>query len=920
MRRIRAFWNSMFDVRQGELLRTIYMSLYLLCVLFAYYIVKPVSKALFVHRFDIDEFPWLYILIALFGGIFAYVYTKIAIRTSLAAAVNWATGAFIGSLVLLWWLLGLNKDWMLYVFNIYTSLFGIVLVSQGWLVAANVFHPREAKRLYGILGMGAVLGAAFGGSFTAMAVEWVGTNNLVLASAVMVLLAYVAYRLAISQSGVSLAGAKAAGDEEADFSVTEVTVAMRRYRHLQVIMGIIAITFIVDVMIEYQFNVMAKLTFTDKENLTAFFGSFYGIYLNLATFVFQLFLTAAVVRYFGVGGALQIMPVTLGIASIFTFSFPHLFSASAARLGESASRYTFNRTGMELLFLPLPTELKNRTKAFLDIFVDRLSRGVGGIILLVLVGPLALDTRYIALIVLGLCVVWVLLSLRAKNEYVATVRKRLEARRFDLENARITVTDAATLRLLEETLNSGNPRQVTYALSLLETVPNYKLDDTLAKLVDNPSPEVRSKVFELAQTTGFTGLLENALAEIRSARESHRPSAVATAVSYALAVSPDAPELAKRLLAHPNCAVTESTLRAVAPHSELAAGLISYEWLREAAVDPRPERRVLAAVGVAARGDHGIGVLHSLLEDRDKQVASAALKAAGSLQNRAYLEGIVRRLGNPLLRGDAITALAQFGNRIFGTLSDLLHDEAIPLVVRRQIPRVLQHIGGQRSVDILLHSIAQPDLTIRGAVLRNLHRLRETSPHLKFGEESITTQVLGEARHYFELNAALAPFKDQRNPRTAAGLLAATLEERLRYTIERLFHLLGLRYPPKEIYAAYRAYRNNGPGSRSEDFSNAIEFLDNILDRELRRILLPLLDAPDRLERHGQELFGLEHLDAERAIRELIRSGDPWLVSCAMATAAELGLRALIPEIREACRSASPEVVEVARSAVAVLA
>src|SRR5690606_9365485 len=129
---------------------------------------------------------------------------------------------FVGSLVLLWWLLGLNKDWMLYVFNIYTSLFGIVLVSQGWLVAANVFHPREAKRLYGILGMGAVLGAAFGGSFTAIAVEWVGTNNLVLASAVMVMLAYVAYRLAISQSGVSLAGAKAAGDEEADFSVTEV--------------------------------------------------------------------------------------------------------------------------------------------------------------------------------------------------------------------------------------------------------------------------------------------------------------------------------------------------------------------------------------------------------------------------------------------------------------------------------------------------------------------------------------------------------------------------------------------------------------------------------------------------------------------------------------------------------------------------
>ncbi len=42
---------------QGEHLRLWSMFLYLLFVLFAYYIVKPVSRAMFLTKFDIDKLP-----------------------------------------------------------------------------------------------------------------------------------------------------------------------------------------------------------------------------------------------------------------------------------------------------------------------------------------------------------------------------------------------------------------------------------------------------------------------------------------------------------------------------------------------------------------------------------------------------------------------------------------------------------------------------------------------------------------------------------------------------------------------------------------------------------------------------------------------------------------------------------------------
>ena len=198
-------------------------------------------------------------------------------------------------------------------------------------------------------------------------------------------------------------------------------------------------------------------------------------------------------------------------------------------------------------------------------------------------------------------------------------------------------------------------------------------------------------------------------------------------------------------------------------------------------------------------------------------------------------------------------------------------------------------------------------------MLKALNRLRTTAPRLDYGTPAVTDHVLSEARHYYALSAALEPFQDKRSPGTALCLLARSIEEHLERTLERLFRLLGLRYPPRQIYAAYLALNHR----KSEDFAAALEFLDSVMDRELKRVVLPLLDtAPGSA---GRELFGIEKLNAEAAVRELIRSADPWLKACAMAAAAEQGMRSLRDEIVTAAGAAGSEVVEVARAAAATL-
>src|SRR5215467_4429763 len=108
MKSLRSLRRQMFDIRRGEHLRTWAMFFYLLFVLFAYYIVKPVSRSMFLTQFDIDKLPSLYILIAIFGGFLAYLYSKLATKTSLRTAVLWATVLSTGSLLIMWWFIRLR--------------------------------------------------------------------------------------------------------------------------------------------------------------------------------------------------------------------------------------------------------------------------------------------------------------------------------------------------------------------------------------------------------------------------------------------------------------------------------------------------------------------------------------------------------------------------------------------------------------------------------------------------------------------------------------------------------------------------------------------------------------------------------------------------------------------------------------------
>src|SRR5262249_24722738 len=70
--------------------------------------------------------------------------------------------------------------WSHYAYFFYVDVFSSVMVALFWSFANDLTSPEQAKRTYGIIGAGGILGGAVGSSFTGFTVEPIGAANLLL--------------------------------------------------------------------------------------------------------------------------------------------------------------------------------------------------------------------------------------------------------------------------------------------------------------------------------------------------------------------------------------------------------------------------------------------------------------------------------------------------------------------------------------------------------------------------------------------------------------------------------------------------------------------------------------------------------------------------------------------------------------------
>ena len=926
-------FKKFFDIREGEIHRTVWMFFYLLLLIAALMIVKPVSTALFLTQFSAQQLPFAYILAAVFAAILASCYSAMLKKKALDKIMKATLGMAICLLLTFWvfihflWLKGL----FLYLFFVWVSLVTLICASQFWLAAGLFFNVREAKRLFGPIGTGAIIGGVSGGYITNFLAASLGSHNLILIAIVClfgcVLIMEKMWKT-YGQTGMeSRAGIGFLESAGSKFSFSQMITS----RHLKLMAAVVAVSVIVSRLVDYQFNVIALSIITDKDELAAFLG-FWMSNLNFLSLLIQIFITRKVLAFFGVGSSLFFLPFAVCIGAFATLIHPALWSAVMIKLSEGCFKNSLNKSSMELLFLPIPLKIKSQAKAFLDIFVDSAAGGIGGILLVFLIFVLNIAPGHISIILFFIVLVWFVLIFHVKKEYVRSFMDKLDLNSYTKEKPLGLVPDNIhVMERIIRSLTGPDEKETLRMLQMISEFHNEKLTDTFVGLLNHPNPDIQAKAL---QQLYFSKKIKM-VAKVRELIHSESMPLRTEAVRYLFHHSTDPHLCLKGFLEDSDyrirgaallCLVREASKNRVIRESFVPGNLIKTALIQTQYLADQGEAaftKKICAQAISTADIYSLyPYLYILMEDPDPDVVIAAIKGAGLTRHPEFIRSLLSFLGRrTVLKNAAADALINYGQSILNHLEACLSNTYMADNVRKHLPEVIAASGSQKAVDILSRHLMQPDPGLRYEVIRAMNRLRIKSTALLFDKTHIISKIKNEADDYLSMLLILYaqkhihsdPEKQNKNSSVekARQQLIRGLEIRLDTSLERLFRLLGLKYPPMEMYHAYK-------GIKSEDHDirmSAMEFLDNVLDINLKQILMPLIETGGIVS-SGDPSPPLKNVPDEfESYVSLLQSQDDFLKGKTLNLLAYMADDRYIPHMAALLNNSSRGVREMARFA-----
>lgn len=851
------FLNKSFDIRMGEYRRVLLMQLNIFLIISTLLIIKPIVTSLFLSSFGYEYLPVAFIAIAILAiGVSAvfskllsrYPFQKIMTRTLLVSVIF----LFVFGLLLR---LNFLVQIVLFLFFVWVAIFAVVSSSQFWVLANIVFNPREAKRVFGFIGAGAIAGGIFGGYLTSIFAPVIGSENLIFFS-ILVLVPTIWI--------TNTVWGEKANDEQRvqQQKVQEVTQSenafqmIRKSRHLTFMAGIIGVSVIVAKLVDYQFSAIASLNIPDPDQLTSFFGFWFSNF-NLLSLFIQLFVTRRVVGVFGVGTSLLFLPGAILAGAFLTLFFPLLGSAIFIKLSDGSLKQSINKSATELLALPIPIEIKNKTKSFIDVFVDSAATGIGGLILIFLVNGLDLSTNFISLMIIGLLVVWGYFVLQVRKEYIKSFKLKINTKEKRQKDRQQSLPEESVIGSLIKQLESGSEKQILYVIQKMREVSNERFYPSLKQLLKHQSAEVRAR----AITNLSSYLNHNLSGDMLELVNDEDQQVRVNAFEYLLALAPgNRVKLIESYLYHQDEKINEAALIALARETKdnpelqnwFSFGSRINERIQQMNDSTEPERNIhLLKLIMKVIGLSGASAYFRYLDDAfrhsENEVVIQAIEAAGDSGHPQFVSSLTAFLNNPKFTNAAQVALSRYGGQVLQVYKTMVGNGEFPVDIVRKLNLVAEKIDSQKSVEFLFFLLDYEDYQVHLESYKSLVVVKQNFPHLYFDKKLIMSRIVEEAHLYqnslvflkSKLGVITAPESVTTNIHDAQKSLIDLLERRLDGSLERIFHLLELRYPPEDILSVYKGIQSD----KSELRMNAVEFLDNLLEARLKKILIPILET-----------------------------------------------------------------------------
>ena len=712
------------------------------------------------------------------------------------------------------------------------SQFELLQALLFWNIANDLFNSRQSKRLFPLLTAGGVVGLIAGSFGTPFLADWFGFDNLLYVYLATALLAVgTVRRIGRRFPTFVFSGKKAESSGRRTPMLEEIRKVFPLVRESALVKIVLVLTFMPNVVIpimNYQFNFALDRHFVTESGMLVFFGYFRGI-LNVISLVILLFVGRIYGRW-GIPTALMFHPFNYIIAfASFLLRFD-IFSAIYARMSTNIIRTTINMPANSILIGLFPDSYRSMVRPFLRGTVVRAALLSGSA--LILLSQNFFHPRYLSFVAFPFLVAWLAAPVILKSKYPKILLNLVSGNLLDVkemeseEMARIFKGEKVEHELRQSFLQAEGSDAVWYA-GLLKTFSGQKEDETIVLNLEHRDDATRAELIEMLSEGNVRDFASRLCAYL----------------------DPGNPELTVSILK-----------RLVQSGSSISPGIDLESYLDNP--DPRVSGMAAALLYSTDSGTYG-PMIASMLEQKDTLKKRSGIVAAGGTRDPQFVPALQRLLSEQediSLVPDIIEAFAEIGTdkgnalirpflshpkkevRLAALSGICIKDDTVFAEVVNRIgdeSRTVSEKAGEkirtceyRNNTILVHALAEYGKRLREGVLELIEEL-----------DIKDLDVYVFARQQMEQCYTFLAMVLQIEGRPGSSLRELLKQHLLRkkdVALETVIRVLAAQDEIGRMQAVWRGIYSTDPRQRS----NAIELLNETLDKSMVRLILPLLESP----------------------------------------------------------------------------
>jgi hypothetical protein len=461
-------------------------------LLVAHAALETARDSLFLAGLPSSELPWVYLGVAIVAPAVTRVSDRFGTLGDPFSALLVAMAVVTFGTAVMSVLVVPEADWALYALYIWTGAALTLAMIRFSLLSASRFTVAQAKRVLPVVAFGTSAGGIVGfagagalvGVASPYALLWMGAAAYAAAGAAAWFLLRGDPFAEPVQTAPAAVGAGVPRESLFSSTVRSLQEPYVRYLSALIVVAAITVTFT-----DFLFKSAVDIHI-EPDRMASFFATAYFGF-SVVSLIAALLLVSPAIRRYGVVSALAVLPVLLLIGSAGLAVLGGISIVVAMKAFDGSLRHSLNKTAVDLLYVPMPAQLRATVKSGVDVLAQRGGQVLGALVILAL-EPWS-NAVFLTTLGVGLgASLWLWIVYALRDEYLELFRRALSDGAFEavIDYPELGEADLATVI---QSLSDSNEDRVLAALELLSVRGHARLIPVA--ILENESPKVVCEAF-----------------------------------------------------------------------------------------------------------------------------------------------------------------------------------------------------------------------------------------------------------------------------------------------------------------------------------------------------------------------------------------------------------------------------------------